>query len=444
MLESNEAELALLAETLATNEEDAFEYRKLSGTIATTLIQCRPPFTFAICAPWGGGKSSFLRFLREALSAKDRYALVVHFNAWHASIHDDIVGSFVLNLCRSLEAQTDGAIKALPDFDVGSFVEAVKSVVKTYGLFSRSAKLAHAVADEVAARRAVSLERKVNAEAEFSDAFRELCSCLNQHRLAPYVLIDELDRCAPPVAVRMIEGIRMFFSGDIGDAADAFPQNLGQVPFKYVLAIDERYIVNAFASQYDLSAEDAERYIAKFINHAYHFPVKNWGRYLRALLSHSRVYGRWFAATSLPFLVELIGACRVESIRDVRRMLASVIIWQRKHYVSRSPVSIVRLLPETAEERQNVLGAANGYLFIWAAIKILFTRETQRCLEIGLISKCARLGLSTELEKELEGLDGGRLLEFCRRVMAIAERMKRELSPPPDSVYACVDAIFNK
>ena len=81
MVESNETEIVLLAENLATVEEDAFEYKKLAQTVARTLIECRPPFTFAICAPWGGGKSSFLRFLHEALSSKDHYALIVHFNA---------------------------------------------------------------------------------------------------------------------------------------------------------------------------------------------------------------------------------------------------------------------------------------------------------------------------------------------------------------------------
>ncbi|MDP1786982.1 YCF48-related protein [Nitrosomonas sp.] len=65
------------------NESDALESKKLAWALSRFLRHQRtePPLTLAINAPWGGGKSSLMNWLREDL---ERFGFhPVWFNAWH-------------------------------------------------------------------------------------------------------------------------------------------------------------------------------------------------------------------------------------------------------------------------------------------------------------------------------------------------------------------------
>ena len=65
------------------NESDALESRKLAWALSRFLRHQRtePPLTLAINAPWGGGKSSLMNWLREDLQRFGFHP--VWFNAWH-------------------------------------------------------------------------------------------------------------------------------------------------------------------------------------------------------------------------------------------------------------------------------------------------------------------------------------------------------------------------
>ncbi len=65
------------------NESDALESKKLAWALSRFLRHQRtePPLTLAVNAPWGGGKSSLMNWLREDL---ERFGFhPVWFNAWH-------------------------------------------------------------------------------------------------------------------------------------------------------------------------------------------------------------------------------------------------------------------------------------------------------------------------------------------------------------------------
>ena len=65
------------------NESDALESKKLAWALSRFLRHQRtePPLTLAINAPWGGGKSSLMNWLREDLEGFGFHR--VWFNAWH-------------------------------------------------------------------------------------------------------------------------------------------------------------------------------------------------------------------------------------------------------------------------------------------------------------------------------------------------------------------------
>lgn len=68
---------------LRGNESDALESKKLAWALSRFLRHQRtePPLTIAINAPWGGGKSSLMNWLREDM---ERFGFrPAWFNAWH-------------------------------------------------------------------------------------------------------------------------------------------------------------------------------------------------------------------------------------------------------------------------------------------------------------------------------------------------------------------------
>ncbi|RYH64183.1 MAG: hypothetical protein EON54_06825 [Alcaligenaceae bacterium] len=74
---------AIADEPLSSAEQDRLNFIPIVDALAAFLRHeaTRPPLTIAVTAPWGRGKSSFMRLLRKRLAR--RGAPAVWFNAWH-------------------------------------------------------------------------------------------------------------------------------------------------------------------------------------------------------------------------------------------------------------------------------------------------------------------------------------------------------------------------
>ena len=66
---------------------DRLDRRDQAEAVAAILARIEGPFVIAIDAPWGEGKTTFLRLSQTHLRAKE--FLVVSFNAWETDFCDD-------------------------------------------------------------------------------------------------------------------------------------------------------------------------------------------------------------------------------------------------------------------------------------------------------------------------------------------------------------------
>lgn len=226
---------------LADNETnvDLLNNEAIAQTI-TELLRERPeqPITIGVHGDWGAGKSSILEMI-EASLAPDTNVLCVKFNGWRFQGFEDakiaLIEGIVSELVaeRSLATNAGEAVKnifkridwlkvarrggglaftalsgvPMPE-QIDAVVEAVKKAMGEPGELLTQ-KNYDAAIDGVSGLLKPEESKRLPEEIdEFRKAFRELLEKAGVDQLV--VLIDDLDRCLPEVAIETLEAVRLF------------------------------------------------------------------------------------------------------------------------------------------------------------------------------------------------------------------------------------------
>lgn len=252
----------------------------------------------ALDAQWGAGKSFFVN--RWSRDVEDQDHLVVRFDAWKNDLSDDPLIAFLSNLHDELAPW----IKRLPIANrvrqntKQKFSKVMqqgrKAVVPALGALARGAvnRYAPGALEEISAIITDDLRSKAPSQDLATDMksiagpalekFLELTikshsdrqtavaglkasidtllsylSAQRQTQLPMFVFVDELDRCRPDYAVRLLEGVKHLF--DAPGVCFIFSTNLKQ------LAASTQAIYGA--------SFDAPRYLKRFFNFEYLLPT---------------------------------------------------------------------------------------------------------------------------------------------------------------------------
>jgi KAP family P-loop domain len=256
--------------------DDVFE-RKIIGERLTRLIVNTPEnFVLALKAPFGTGKSVFLDRLSKHIESSVDSMPVVSLNAWENDHHVDPMEALLVALSDrvfKIKKQTtkDGAIATINKLisyavPVMKFTARTALAVKTIGLSEAGVMLATelAEADTTGVEIGLQLLKKANKRksdiAEFRKNLQEvrlklLKDCRNESGKLIFV-IDELDRCRPDFAIKMLERIKHFFNEE---------------GIAFVLALDNDNLSSAVQTLYGPNA-DGERYLRKFFDMEFFLP----------------------------------------------------------------------------------------------------------------------------------------------------------------------------
>lgn len=227
---------------LSDNETkaDLLNYEAIAKTIVT-LLRHRPdrPMTIGVHGDWGAGKSSILEMIEAGLEKQEK-VLCLKFNGWRFQGFEDakiaLIEGVVTGLLekrptltRASEAVKDVfqhidwlkvakkagglALTAFTGIPTPDQIQAVVHGAET--LLSDPAKLVtkenvQATLDSIKGLLKPHAETK-NAPseiAEFRKSFDKLLTAAGIDQLV--VLIDDLDRCLPDIAVETLEAIRLF------------------------------------------------------------------------------------------------------------------------------------------------------------------------------------------------------------------------------------------
>jgi len=243
---------------------------KLTALVEST----EQPFVLSIEAPWGWGKTTFVKMWKAFLESKGHICL--HFNAWENDFVDDPLVAFLAEMRRVVEKEIAATQKEplkvhwgeVKRIGAGVLRKALPLAVQlaTQGLLSQEAIKKAALAEgadefgEFASTLAKERLAKYEIERNGIKAFRSNLEKLAQGIISkeggvsPLVFfIDELDRCRPDFAVALLERIKHLF-------------NVSKVVF--VLAVDRSQLNQSVKALYGLEM-DPDGYLRRFIDLAY-------------------------------------------------------------------------------------------------------------------------------------------------------------------------------
>lgn len=229
-------------------------------------------FVLAINNEWGSGKTTFVKMWQQKLNNQNFRTL--YFNAWE----NDYEGEPMVALLAELQS-----------LNLKENSKTFKKVLKTSFALSKNLFpiLVMALAEKYIdikglkdAIGSVSEDATILFEEEvskYTDKKQSLSSF--KHELKKYIdeecngkplifIIDELDRCKPDYAVRVLECVKHFFSIE------------GIV---FVLSIDKEQLSNAVKGFYGSESIDSANYLKRFIDIEYQIPapeIKEFVNYL--------------------------------------------------------------------------------------------------------------------------------------------------------------------
>lgn len=258
---------------------DLWDHRRLGEQLTNYVDRLQCGAVLALDARWGEGKTWFVRHWQRHLENEDHN--VVYLDTFANDYLDDpflVVTSEITNIL-SKDKKTKGKVKKLIDLSasVGSaLLPSLPKVALTLGLHLIGAGFFNCVlqqgyenakdeidklSDEASDRIKESIQEKIAChEAEkktLSEFKKHLAETVVRLDKPLVFIIDELDRCRPDFAIRLIERIKHFF-------------DIPKIVF--ILVMNKPQLIQSVHSLYGYSVETNGDYFEKFIDFTIKFP----------------------------------------------------------------------------------------------------------------------------------------------------------------------------
>ncbi|MBK7299972.1 MAG: hypothetical protein IPI79_05945 [Moraxellaceae bacterium] len=315
-------------------EGDVLEREKLAIKMTGYLSRLKAGAVLAIDAPWGEGKSWFGRHWAAYLNKSEQNYRVVYIDAFEQDYVEDPFVLIATELAQLIEDD-----KTLFD----SFSEASYSVIRTLTTFSvplipylmamidpsylfaiapvAAVKLKELMSnDEIKALTDKTQEKSIEAANEwikqkflaheeeknsvinFRNELREIAK-----EKQTIIFIDELDRCRPDFAVKIIERIKHFF-------------NVENVVF--VLLLNREQLQNAVKGIYG-EKTDAATYLGKFVNFFFNLPkIENHDSYSSNIYNYTQKEAKKYQVVTQDFIDTFtpLASFFKLSLRDIEKL----------------------------------------------------------------------------------------------------------------------------
>ena len=257
--------------------------RKKSIEVLTNIVRSIDgPCTLAVDAPWGAGKTTFIRIWAQVLRNQD--FPVVSFNAWETDFSNDPFVALSEEVARGLQAYSDDslrykidnlrkrasevAIRAVP----GAVRLATAGVLDLNPLFEK--ETGNILASYAKDRLAAHVEAQESLQS-FRTTLQDTANTLaqNNNGLPLVIVIDELDRCRPSYAVELLEVAKHLFSVD---------------HIVFVLAVNRSELAHSVCALYGNSF-DGPDYLKRFFDLDFRLPNPSRREFIRAALGASQI-----------------------------------------------------------------------------------------------------------------------------------------------------------
>lgn len=372
-------------------EADCLDVKKVADYLTPVIGSIRQPFVISLNAPYGTGKTFFIRNWRKDLT--DQGFKAVYFNAWETDYTDNALVAFISSIddqLRDSVSEAASLIKAGAGYIAQKSLialakgvarkcvgdETVKELVDLASLSEEDiAGFASTLAED-AFKKHKEVTKSVEDFKVQLGAFVQQISDKADHddKKKLIIYVDELDRCRPTYAVEVLECIKHLF-------------NVPGVVF--VLAVDIDQLKATIAKTYG-APDDGEGYLRKFIDWQLNLPKLSRRQFCEVL------YGEFKLEETGKFTAD-------NSINsDYRRML-EMIAWVADAY-SLSLRTIAQIFTEINLMVRNLTGRDG----MWATCL--------GCLAALLHTKDAGIVRSMCLQKKIDNEKVATILASLSRV----------------------------
>ena len=262
-------------------EHDLLNRKTAVGALTNVISNIEGPCVMAVDAPWGMGKTTFIRMWEQYL--RDGEFLVASFNAWKTDYFTDPFSALSTELMQVLEgfeeSQQEKRIASSLSKRLETLATAIRAVPrKTLPVLIRSLSdvtdggLAGIVVAQIfetcAAKDANDQKNTREALETFRNSLGEMASALiEETEQRPLVIIiDELDRCRPSYAIELLEIAKHFFSVD---------------HVVFVLAINRTELSHSVRALYGAQF-NANAYLERFFDIDFKLPDTNKEKFIQS------------------------------------------------------------------------------------------------------------------------------------------------------------------
>lgn len=250
----------------------------LLGIVQNSNLGC----TVALNGAWGTGKTTFLTMWRQYM--EDNGYKTVYLNAWETDWAEDpliAIVACVSDACadnpsnKESLADVKKLAKNFKKDPMSLIVPLVKAIVQgvTNVDLSEIQEEANAISDKAFDSAIDSFKAKERSMAQFKKALEKLAWNVNQESTQKSLvfIIDELDRCKPDYAVRMLEVLKHLFS----------------VPnIFFICEVDRKHIEDSIRGYYGSDRLDATEYLRRFFDLEVDLPAPDYKKFCEHLYKY--------------------------------------------------------------------------------------------------------------------------------------------------------------
>lgn len=256
--------------------------RKSVGQTLTEIINSTEfGCTISITGEWGTGKTTFLRMWEQDL--KDKKYPTVLLNAWETEWAEDPLIAVVACIYRACKTDSSNIIESINTI-LNAFVKRPLPMLGAAIKTMTEAKFGTNLSDISDELNSVSFDKEVESFNKRESAIVELKSSLeklawdvNQGSDQPKPLvfiIDELDRCKPDYAVRLLEVLKHFFE----------VKNI-----VFVCAIDKKHLEDSIRGFYGCEGLNATEYLRRFFDLEIELPTPDYEKFCAHLYDYYKL-----------------------------------------------------------------------------------------------------------------------------------------------------------
>jgi Cdc6-like AAA superfamily ATPase len=238
----------------------------------TNIIQnVEDPLVLAINAPWGTGKTTFIKLWRAYLEQQDQKTL--YFNAWETDFAEDPLIVLVSKLDKwvtddgkSTNEKWSKCIKDIvPKILERSLIAGIKAATfKVVDMDKEYEKIFADLSGEITGDLIAQFNQKSQAIKQFKDVIKESLDTLPKEQKNLIIFIDELDRCRPTYSIELLERIKHLF--DIERLV-------------FVLSTDIEQLSHSICAVYGNNFE-SKKYLKRFIDLDYSLKEPDLKKYI--------------------------------------------------------------------------------------------------------------------------------------------------------------------